>query len=418
MRRRCVNVAGIERLPLPPVGRCGVPAPVPSHSPVPPTPVLASSELKDVPCTRGPGYWCQDLKTALQCGAVQHCFQTKWSEPKEAADLCEMCKNFVGEIATMVKDKAVQDAVKGALHKGCSLIPVKSFKDQCNEYVDAYLPLAFQFIENELKPKVVCSALRLCKSLQQFPKQEVLSNAIPEDEPNLANHPLSRLYPASQIPQQEGFSKDMPQCELCLFIVKELVSLLPEEKTESAIVHMLDEICSRLPESYSDECQAFVQKYGRKVIEMLFEEIAPHTVCLTLHLCYTKDAESSEQFYELLSGVSCTTCENTVRHLRLAQKNGTDVDALLVKGCSSLSGTQRFLCEDFVHSYKPQLSMMLQKSQEERDICVELDICIRKKNVPLLGENECTWGPSHWCKDLETATRCNAVEHCKQHIWN
>ncbi|XP_072916711.1 uncharacterized protein [Hemitrygon akajei] len=139
-------------------------------------------------CTWGPAYWCKNRETAAKC---------------HAADLCEMCKKFLGEIVTMLKEKAVQDAVKDALHKGCSLIPIKSFADQCNEYVDAYLPLAFQFIESELKPEVVCSALGLCKSLSRFPQQEVRSNAIPEQQPSLAHLLPSRLYPASRIPQQQ-----------------------------------------------------------------------------------------------------------------------------------------------------------------------------------------------------------------------
>ncbi|XP_072916662.1 prosaposin-like isoform X2 [Hemitrygon akajei] len=381
------------------------------------SPVLSSSELKNAQCAQGPGYYCQDLKSALQCGTVQHCFQTKWREPNEAADLCEMCKKFLGEVVTMLKEKAVQDAVKDALHKGCSLIPIKSFADQCNEYVDAYLPLAFQFIESELKPEMVCSALGLCKSLSQFPQQEVRSNAIPEQQPSLAHLLPSRLYPASRIPQQEGFSQ-LPQCELCLLIVEKLLSMLPEEKTESAIIHLLDEICSHLPESVSKECKDFVDKYGREVIEMLINRIAPQTVCMTLHLCIATDAESSEQMYELQDSISCDTCENMVHHLRLAQKNGSEVDTLLEKSCKSLSGTQRSLCENFVHSYKPELSKMLQKSQEEKDICGELSICVRKKTVHLLGENKCTWGPAYWCKDRETATKCHAVEHCKNHVWN
>lgn len=31
----------------------------------------------------------------------------------------------------------------------------------------------------------------------------------------------------------------------------------------------------------------------------------------------------------------------------------------------------------------------------------------------LVGDNECTWGPSHWCKDEETATKCGSMEFCK-----
>ncbi|XP_067214936.1 prosaposin [Linepithema humile] len=36
---------------------------------------------------------------------------------------------------------------------------------------------------------------------------------------------------------------------------------------------------------------------------------------------------------------------------------------------------------------------------------------------PLLGANECTWGPSYWCENLKTAKGCSAVKHCIQRYW-
>ncbi|XP_067879394.1 prosaposin-like isoform X2 [Heterodontus francisci] len=380
------------------------------------SPVLANFDPKDKACAEGPVYWCQDLKTATQCRAVQYCVQTIWSQPKAASDICEVCKKVIGQIADIVKDKSIQDAVKDALHKGCDLIPVKELSDQCNKYVDSYLPIIIQFLENELQPDVVCAALGLCKSLQPILAQEVLSNAIPEDEPSVVDY--SRLNTAGQKPNQEPLADSLPQCTLCLLIVKKLQEYLPKEKTEAAIIQLLNQICSYLPDKYSSKCHNFVETYGKAAIDMLFEKIGPNAVCAALHLCFIKEDGSSVPLYELKAGISCGACEDIVRHLGSARRNGTEVDALLADGCKSLSAVSHFVCEDFVHSYKPQLGSLLQKSQEGKDICAELDICVRKKYVHLLGVNECTWGPAHWCKDLEIATRCNAVEHCKKHVWN
>ncbi|XP_062911403.1 prosaposin-like isoform X1 [Mobula hypostoma] len=127
---------------------------------------------------------------------------------------------------------------------------------------------------------------------------------------------------------------------------------------------------------------------------------------------------SRKQSYELQDFISCGICEKLVHHLRLAQKSISEVSELLEKGCSDLNGAQRNLCEKFVHSYKPELSGMLQKSQEEKDICGGLRICIRKRTESLLGKNKCTWGPSYFCKDRETATKCHVVEYCKNRDWN
>lgn len=34
-----------------------------------------------------------------------------------------------------------------------------------------------------------------------------------------------------------------------------------------------------------------------------------------------------------------------------------------------------------------------------------------------LGEDECTWGPSHWCGSERVAKKCGLVDHCKNMGW-
>lgn len=31
-------------------------------------------------CTRGPGYWCRDYKSAKQCGSVKYCTEHHWKK--------------------------------------------------------------------------------------------------------------------------------------------------------------------------------------------------------------------------------------------------------------------------------------------------------------------------------------------------
>ncbi|XP_015439486.1 PREDICTED: prosaposin [Dufourea novaeangliae] len=38
-------------------------------------------------------------------------------------------------------------------------------------------------------------------------------------------------------------------------------------------------------------------------------------------------------------------------------------------------------------------------------------------SLHLLGEEECTWGPSYWCENIKTAAGCNATKHCIKTIW-
>ncbi|KAF2878925.1 hypothetical protein ILUMI_27249 [Ignelater luminosus] len=36
---------------------------------------------------------------------------------------------------------------------------------------------------------------------------------------------------------------------------------------------------------------------------------------------------------------------------------------------------------------------------------------------PIVGGNNCTWGPEFWCEDLANAQLCKAVDYCNQHGW-
>lgn len=47
------------------------------------TPLLGTEQ-----CVRGPPYWCQNVKTASQCGAVSHCQQNVWSKPQMVRHFC------------------------------------------------------------------------------------------------------------------------------------------------------------------------------------------------------------------------------------------------------------------------------------------------------------------------------------------
>lgn len=38
--------------------------------------------------------------------------------------------------------------------------------------------------------------------------------------------------------------------------------------------------------------------------------------------------------------------------------------------------------------------------------------------TPLLGTEQCARGPPYWCQNVKTASRCGAVSHCQQNVWN
>ncbi|CAK9829953.1 PSAP [Anthophora retusa] len=58
-------------------------------------------------------------------------------------------------------------------------------------------------------------------------------------------------------------------------------------------------------------------------------------------------------------------------------------------------------------------------------LCAILAVCTARvvinaegpANFHLLGEQECTWGPSYWCENIKTASGCNATKHCIKTVW-
>ncbi|XP_017796230.1 PREDICTED: prosaposin [Habropoda laboriosa] len=58
-------------------------------------------------------------------------------------------------------------------------------------------------------------------------------------------------------------------------------------------------------------------------------------------------------------------------------------------------------------------------------LCAILAVCTARivinaegpANLHLLGEQECTWGPSYWCENIKTASGCNATKHCIKTVW-
>lgn len=77
-------------------------------------------------------------------------------------------------------------------------------------------------------------------------------------------------------------------CEMCEYVVKEVVKLIDNNKTEEEIIHTLGNVCSKLPVSLSEECQEVVETYGSSILSILLQEVSPEVVCSVLHLCSTQ----------------------------------------------------------------------------------------------------------------------------------
>ncbi|XP_068927197.1 prosaposin isoform X2 [Petaurus breviceps papuanus] len=507
---------------------------------------LAGPVFKKEECAKGPEVWCRDLKTASECGAVQHCRQAVWSKPTVKSIPCEACKKVVIIVEDFLKENGTEAEIEGYLEKECDMLPQQEWANMCKEIVESYLPVVINAIEGEMSnPAEVCCALLFCQSLQRHlaavsqHQKELESNSISEVDmsqvvaPFMANVPLL-LYPQGETQQKppqpkagedvcqdcvklvtdvqnavktnstfveslvdhlkeecdrlgpavsdmcknyisqyseiavqmmmhmpkdiceyagfcsgkkmplqalfpahvaspkvipalelvEPIKKNLvqmkagPTCELCQYVIKEIVKLLEGNKTKEDMVHAVEKVCSVIPKSMAEECKDLVETYGPAIVDLLLDETSPHLVCSLLNLCQDR---KSVNVARLKSGVFCEMCKKVDGYLdRNLDKNSTKamILAAFEKACSMLPGIYKDECDEFVEQYEPILIAALHDEMNPDSLCLKIRACPKASPKPLLGTEQCVWGPSYWCKNLETATQCNAVEHCKRHVWN
>nr|XP_005888760.1 PREDICTED: prosaposin isoform X1 [Bos mutus] len=514
---------------------------------------LASPVLGLRECTRGSAVWCQNVKTAADCGAVQHCLQTVWSKPTVKSLPCDICKDVITAAGNLLKDNATEQEILMYLERTCDWLPKPNMSASCKEIVDSYLPVILDMIKGQMShPGEVCSALNLCESLQKHlaelnHQKQLESNQIPELDmaevvaPFMANIPFL-LYPQDgshskpqpkkangnvcqdciqlvtdvqealrtnstfvealvdhakeecdrlgpgmsdmcknyinqysevaiqmvmhmqdQQPKEicvlAGFCdevKEMPMktlvpaevvsenvipalelvepikkdpapakadiyCEVCEFVVKEVAKLIDNNRTEEEILHALDKVCSKLPTSLAEQCQEVVDTYGSSILSILLDEASPELVCSMLHLCSSRGLPAATvRVMPRKDGGFCEVCKKLVGYLdRNLEKNSTkeQILAALEKGCSFLPDQYRKQCDQFVTEYEPVLIEILVEVMDPSFVCLKIGAC-PAAHKPLLGAEKCVWGPSYWCQNMESAALCNAVEHCKRHVWN
>uniref|UniRef100_A0A3B5BL36 Saposin B-type domain-containing protein n=1 Tax=Stegastes partitus TaxID=144197 RepID=A0A3B5BL36_9TELE len=89
-------------------------------------------------------------------------------------------------------------------------------------------------------------------------------------------------------------------CAFCIFLVKTLEDLLPKERTEGAVIKLLEEICHILPSTYRNQCEAVVDKFSKTVLDAILSYATPQTICALIHLCKGQEAP--------LVGQSASSC--------------------------------------------------------------------------------------------------------------
>ncbi|KAM6390548.1 prosaposin isoform 1-T1 [Pluvialis apricaria] len=329
---------------------------------------------------------------------------------KGSGDVCQDCIQLVTDVQEAVRTNSsfVKSLVAHAKEECDRLGPGMS--DMCKNYISEYSDLAIQMMMHMVRsqPKDICAMVGFCPSVKSVPLQTLV--------PAQVVHEVKMETVEKASVQEKTFSL----CEICETMVKEVTGLLESNKTEEEIVHEMEVICYLFPGSVKDQCKDFIDVYGQALIDMLLEATNPEAVCVMLKCCAANKPPQQQPVVVKPASGFCDICKMVVAYAdKELEKNATtaEIEALLEKVCHFLPESVSDQCVQFVEQYEPVVVQLLAEMMDPTFVCTKLGVCGSAKQ-PLLGDDACVWGPGYWCKNMETAAQCNAVDHCKRHVWN
>ncbi|KAM9064422.1 prosaposin [Sarcophilus harrisii] len=327
-----------------------------------PTPVLAKdSEVQ-----------CENFKMESECETSEHPQSSLWSKATVKSLACEACINVMSVIGNFMESDS-----------------------------------------EELKD--LCGYTGVCDPGKEMPG--AASDEVPEPESVEKNLVQEKIGPA---------------CELCQYVSTEIDKLLNNNPNmhqnlrqslglSEEVINAAKEVCSAIPSYVAGSCQDLVSTHGLSIMHLLLEETDLDSVCTTLNICEGKAPARAVNMATFKSNIFCEVCKMVDGYLdQNLDKNSTQAMILSAfeKACSRLPGVYKEECDLFVKKYEPMLIEALHDEMDPESLCPKIGACPPTPAKPLLGTEHCARGPSYWCENMETAAQCNAVEHCKKHVWS
>ncbi|XP_047458698.1 prosaposin isoform X2 [Mugil cephalus] len=339
----------------------------------------------------------------------------KQETPLQGSDtVCQDCIKFLTDAQAEAKaNSTFINTLIANIESQCDLLG-PGMSDMCKQYVGQYGTLVIEQLMS-MQPKDICVHAGFCTATKSVPMMKLLA---------AKTVPAAKLFPAATVEKSATPMvrvRDSPTCAICEYVMKELESMLQDHTTEAEVIQAVEKVCTLLPSSLSGQCKDLIETYGQAIIELLVQEADPKTVCTVLALCNQASRAYVVQLDQtrFQAGDYCEVCKMAVKYIDgILEQNATEtqIEEAVRKVCSFLPPSFQSECDQMVQQYEPMLVQLLLQMLDPDFVCMKMGACPSALHR-LLGTEQCSWGPAFWCKNMETATRCNAVAHCKRHVW-
>ncbi|XP_072520853.1 surfactant protein Bb [Salminus brasiliensis] len=283
----------------------------------------------------------------------------KTSSLSMTKNMCADCTEIIELFLDMLSKQNAQELIQESLNELCRRLPEVSVVNDCMQKVETYLPVVIKgFLSfTTHKEGDICMVLGLCATQPENKAPEILHVSMEADG-------LIQAQPSTGTGHKVQIS---PQCTFCLFIIKKLEDMLPKERTEESVVKALEKICDHLPDHYKEQCNNFLETYGKQILDFLLTSATPHTICTLLHLCLIQERSAMVPYIPS----ECQSCRTLVilTQIRIGQ-NATKLQtsSALWKTChlhpNALPG-----CELFVQKHGVSLMRIMGKQEEAINAC-------------------------------------------------
>ncbi|XP_062256467.1 prosaposin [Platichthys flesus] len=347
----------------------------------------------------------------------------KQESPKEKGDeVCQDCIKFLTDAQAEAKaNSSFTDSLIENIENQCDKLG-PGLSEMCKQYVSRYGTLVVEQLMS-MQPKDICVHVGFCtaalkKVIPMLKLQAAKTLSAAKTLPALKMVPATKLESAKSSMVRVSES---PTCTICEFVMRQLEETLKDEKTEEEVIHAVEKVCTYLPHTLTAQCKDLIETYGQAIIELLVQQADPKTICTVLALCNEANRAYVPALDQTLfkAGGYCEVCKMAINYIDgILEKNATEeqIKEAVRKVCSFLPDSFQTECDQMIVQYEPMLVQLLLQMLDPDFVCMKLGACpeaVRR----LLGTEQCSWGPGFWCKNMETASRCNAVAHCKRHVW-